>query len=609
MPATGGPPELTPQQLRAVLDGVADGLIVTDPEGRVLYRNAAAASLAGPGAAAARAGGQTRALPGARGDADPPLRLLTIRDAGGRRGSERYRAAFQASAAPCLIARLEDGVVVDANDGLVALVGSTRARTLGRSLADLGLLPPHERPLEALDDLGEGRVVELARRALDGHRRPRRALLVRARPLEIDGRPCAIVSFVDVTAEREAQEALRALTRFGATLETVHGFDELVREGLANLIAQLGLDFGTCQEITPRGTRFHSFGATRRRPARADARAPAAGRRHDGSRGPHGTAAPRARPPRVRRRRPRGPGVGHRHDADPPVKVGGETAFVLTVGSLHRRVEVGDDATENAMAYVRRLEHALERVAYLKEIEGTRDATFRALGLALEQRELEPAGHMDRVAASCLAFAREVGLDEARTQALTWGAYLHDVGKIGLPTRSCSSPGASPGAPPTARRRHTLMGIEMLRDVPFLPAGTRQVVRSHHERWDGRGYPDGLAGPEIPLLARMFALVDAFDALTSRAAWAPAALLGRRRRATPRTRGGDALRSRARAGLPAVVPSAALTLALGIRKARTGDRRSGLPCGFPSCRPTRPRSPSRACTGGSSRCTRRCRAR
>ena len=64
-------------------------------------------------------------------------------------------------------------------------------------------------------------------------------------------------------------------------------------------------------------------------------------------------------------------------------------------------------------------------------------------------------------------------------------------------------------------RRHTLYGVEMVRDIAFLPAETVAVVRSHHERWDGGGYPDGLAGEDIPLLARMFSLVDVYDALTS----------------------------------------------------------------------------------------------
>jgi putative nucleotidyltransferase with HDIG domain/PAS domain S-box-containing protein len=481
MPPAPGPPDLTPQQLRAVLDSVGGALAVADPHGS---RNAAV---------------------GAPGWVD------------------RYRVAFHASAAPCLIAGLDDGIVVDANHELDAMVGATPGGTIGRSLVEIGLLPGHDAPLGALDELAGGRLVELADRGPQASPGRRRSVSVSARPIEVEGWRCAIFAFVDVTAERDAQEALRALTRFGAALETRHGFDELVREGLDNLLVQLGMDFGTCQEITPRGTRFHSFQGDAPARVRERMREPL-----PPGVGTMGHVARTGQPQLVSDHRtfahavPEALAVGIVTTLTLPVKVADETRFVLTLGSLDRRVEVGATATETALAYVRRLEHALGRVAHLQELEGTREATFRALGLALEQRELEPAGHMGRVAASCLAFARQVGLGEAQTQALTWGAYLHDVGKIALPDTILLKPGRLTGVEVELKRRHTLVGVEMLRDVPFLPTGTRQVVRSHHERWDGRGYPDGLAGPEIPLLARMFSLVDTYDALTSPRTYRPA---------------------------------------------------------------------------------------
>lgn len=527
MPPAPGPPDLSPQQLRAVLDGVVDALIVTDGNGDVLYKNAAAASLEEAGALVPqRFGGEAtvRSLPDTRVDGGPPLSLLTIRDAARPSGShDRYRLAFESQAAPTLIAALDDGIVVDANDGLPALLGSTRARMIGRSLADLGLLPEHADPGEAIDDLAPGRVVELVVGDLGPGERGRRSLLVSARPVEVDGRRCGVFTFVDVTAEREAQAALRALARFGAALETVHGFDDLVRRGLRDLIAQLGLDFGTCQQITPHGTRFHALEGDAPASLRARMRQvlpPGVGTMGRVARTgvPHLVPDHRAFEFAV----PEALAEGIVTTLTLPVKVDGETAFVLTLGSLHRRVEMREEATETAMAYVRRLEHALERAAYLREIEGTREATFRALGLALEQRELEPRGHMDRVVAASLALARELGLSDEETQALAWGASLHDVGKIGLSDAVLLGPGRR-GVPASDRSdRHALSGIALLRDVPFLPTGTRQVVRSHHERWDGRGDPDGLAGTEIPLLARAFALVDTFDALTSPRAHRPA---------------------------------------------------------------------------------------
>jgi PAS domain S-box-containing protein len=519
-----GPHDLSAQQLRAVLDGIVDAVMVTDPDGVVLYENAAAASLEEAGARVEGHAGEATVRPLPSGDVDGgrPLSVVTVRDAAGPRGpQDRYRIAFEAQSAPTLIVRLDDGIVLDANEELASLVGSTRERTIGRSLADLRLLPALGDPGAAVDGPVEERVVEL--RVGDDGDGKLRSLQVATRRIEVEGRRCGILTFVDVTPARQAQEALRALASFGAALESVHGFDELVAGGLRSLIAQLGLDFGTCQRITAEGTRFHAF--------EGDAPASLRARMRQAlppGLGTMGRVARTGLPHLVQDHRsfanavPEAVAVGIVTTLTLPVKVGGETAFVLTLGSHRRRVELREDATETAMAYVRRLEHALERAAYLREIEDTRESTFRALGLALEQRELEPRGHMDRVVASSRALALELGLGGELTQALTWGAYLHDVGKIGL-SDAVLHERSRPGFPGTDRKnRHTLRGVTLLREVPFLPIGTRQVVRSHHERWDGGGYPDGLAGTAIPLLARAFALVDTFDALTSPRAYRPA---------------------------------------------------------------------------------------
>lgn len=156
-----------------------------------------------------------------------------------------------------------------------------------------------------------------------------------------------------------------------------------------------------------------------------------------------------------------------------------------------------------------------ERVAYLREIEGTREATFRALGLALEYRDLETKGHTDRVVAMSQRFAAALGFDEDQLRAITWGAYLHDLGKIAMPDAILLKPGRLTEEEFAVIKRHTLIGEDMCRDIPFLPDATRELIRSHHERWDGTGYPDGLASVTIALKARMFAIVDVYDALTS----------------------------------------------------------------------------------------------
>ena len=163
-----------------------------------------------------------------------------------------------------------------------------------------------------------------------------------------------------------------------------------------------------------------------------------------------------------------------------------------------------------------------ERVAHLREIEATREATFRALGLALEYRDLETKGHTDRVVDMSQRFAVALGLDDGQHQAITWGAYLHDLGKVAMPDAILLKPGRLTVEEFAVIKRHTLIGEDMCRDIPFLPATTLELIRSHHERWDGAGYPDGLAGDAIPLKARMFAIVDVYDALTSERPYKPA---------------------------------------------------------------------------------------
>lgn len=195
---------------------------------------------------------------------------------------------------------------------------------------------------------------------------------------------------------------------------------------------------------------------------------------------------------------------------------------VLVLASYHRRQDLRPDQLTVARAFVRRLEHALERADYLRAIEATREEAFRALGMALEHRDYETKGHTDRVVALARRFADALGLPPERVQALQWGAYLHDLGKIAIPDRVLLKPGRLDPDEYALIRTHATIGDELCAELRFLPLETRQLVRSHHERWDGAGYPDGLAGEGIPLLARMFSLIDVYDALTSERPYKPA---------------------------------------------------------------------------------------
>jgi HD-GYP domain-containing protein (c-di-GMP phosphodiesterase class II) len=162
-----------------------------------------------------------------------------------------------------------------------------------------------------------------------------------------------------------------------------------------------------------------------------------------------------------------------------------------------------------------RIARALERADQIQEIYATRAATFQTLGLALEARDFETKGHTDRVVRHSLALGRAFKLDDDTLQSLEWGAYLHDIGKIAIPDAILLKPGPLNPEEWTAIREHPQIGYDILEELHFLPLETLQIVRSHQERMNGTGYPDGLIGAEIPFLARLFAVVDVFDALIS----------------------------------------------------------------------------------------------
>jgi putative two-component system response regulator len=153
-----------------------------------------------------------------------------------------------------------------------------------------------------------------------------------------------------------------------------------------------------------------------------------------------------------------------------------------------------------------RAAHRELRLAYL--------ATVEALGTALETRDVETAGHCARVSAIALELARGVEYPEDELPTLQLGAVLHDVGKIGVPDAILRKPGSLTDDEWVIMKQHPEMGERMLRGIRFLRRAVA-IVRSHHERWDGRGYPDGLAGADIPLGARIFVVADSVDAMTS----------------------------------------------------------------------------------------------
>ncbi|HEX8843727.1 MAG TPA: HD domain-containing phosphohydrolase [Pyrinomonadaceae bacterium] len=150
----------------------------------------------------------------------------------------------------------------------------------------------------------------------------------------------------------------------------------------------------------------------------------------------------------------------------------------------------------------------------LVSLEDAYRTTLKALTAALETRDAETHGHSERVVTFSLRLGRELGLNKEELKALEFGSLLHDIGKIGVPDAILRKPAKLTEEEWKRMREHPLHGQQILRGIEFLE-GAARVVAQHHERWDGSGYPLGLRGCEIDLNARIFAVADAFDAMTS----------------------------------------------------------------------------------------------
>ena len=172
---------------------------------------------------------------------------------------------------------------------------------------------------------------------------------------------------------------------------------------------------------------------------------------------------------------------------------------------------------EELLLYARDLRHMLEVERGQRELlQSAYLQTVSALASALESKDTGTRAHSHRVQSYATALAGAVGqAPVASDQSTPYGFLLHDVGKIGIPDGILQKPGPLSPAERRKMETHTVLGEAMLSGVVFLKGEGLKIVRSHHERWDGRGYPDGLTREEIPLGARIFAVADALDAMTS----------------------------------------------------------------------------------------------
>jgi putative two-component system response regulator len=150
----------------------------------------------------------------------------------------------------------------------------------------------------------------------------------------------------------------------------------------------------------------------------------------------------------------------------------------------------------------------------LAQLEQAYESSLIMLANAIELRDQYTRGHVERVNHYCMLIARQMGLSPAQIKPLQFGAILHDIGKIYIRENVLFKAGPLNGDEWVEMKQHTVVGSNLLESIPYL-AQAIPIIRYHHERWDGHGYPDGLAGEAIPLGARIVAVADSFDAMTS----------------------------------------------------------------------------------------------
>lgn len=185
-----------------------------------------------------------------------------------------------------------------------------------------------------------------------------------------------------------------------------------------------------------------------------------------------------------------------------------DVAFAVMREISRRLRQTDSNLIEYLLDKNKQLQHAQE------ELRESYDATLIALSNALDLRDTETEGHSVRVAELAVRIAREMDMSDDSLEALWHGALLHDIGKIGIPDQILNKTSQLTSGEWEIMRQHPIWGAEIVSSIDFLSDAV-VVVRHHHEAWDGTGYPDGLSGEDIPLIARIFMVADTYDAITS----------------------------------------------------------------------------------------------
>ncbi|MBC7254167.1 MAG: HD domain-containing protein [Actinobacteria bacterium] len=198
-----------------------------------------------------------------------------------------------------------------------------------------------------------------------------------------------------------------------------------------------------------------------------------------------------------------------------PLRARGRTVgFLALFHAGHPDIEESWEEKQLAEAVALQASLAVENASLYADIERGYFSTVQALAKAIEVKDPYTRGHSERVTTYALMIAEAMGLDEREKQKLKYAATLHDIGKIGIAGRVLNKPGALTEEEYTHVKTHPILGDSIVEPVEFLQE-PRPIILHHHERYDGKGYPEGLKGEDIPLCARILSVADAFEAMRS----------------------------------------------------------------------------------------------
>ncbi len=199
-----------------------------------------------------------------------------------------------------------------------------------------------------------------------------------------------------------------------------------------------------------------------------------------------------------------------------PITMQGECLGMAVAGERREweRSPITDDKSGLAMALIQHAGIAIKNAYHVQAIQKAYLQTIIGLAEALETRDAYTRGHSDRAVEYAGAVAQELRLTPEQADRLQYAVILHDIGKIGISDNILNKPGKLSEEEFGLMKTHPVKGANILSKIPFL-SPIAPVVRHHHERWDGKGYPDGLAGEDIPIESRIVAVLDSYDAMTS----------------------------------------------------------------------------------------------